>query len=631
MPELTFIRPWWLLALPLAVLVPWRAMVGGDTRWRQVCDPALLPHLLVDRRRREARLPRWLLGLAIALAVLALAGPSWRSVEQPLFRSDTATVVVLDLSRSMDAQDVRPSRLARARIEVADVLTRAADGQTALVVFAGDAFDIAPLTDDARTVVALLGRVSTTIAPIQGSRPDLGLSRALDLLTGAGARSGRVVLVTDGVEGEETAAAAARLAGAGYSLSVLGVGTGQGAPIPRPEGGFVRDGRGEIALATLDPEPLAAVAAAGRGRLVAMTADDADTEALLAGITPEASGAAAARDDGDARHTTIARDEGPWLALALLPLAAAGFRRGWLLAVALVAWLPLAPTPAQAESDGIDWQALWWRPDQRAARALAAGDPAAAAAAARSPDWRGSALYRAGDFEAAARAFATGDRPTDHYNRGNALARGGRLNEALAAYDAALAADPGLDDAQANRELVRRLLEQTGQQSRPDGGQGGGEAKPDTGGGRPDDGDGEGDGVRPDRDAAGEQATSPGDPAAGDGAESARSTPPHPGAEAPGDAAPSTADATGSAAGAGDQGASASAEPSAPRDAGTDARRVDAAGSGPDEAATESQQQAALETWLRKIPDDPGGLLRRKLALEHAHRGPPAGGTGPAW
>ena len=129
MDDFHFLRPLWLLGLPLGPLLAWnlwrRLQVG--VQWREVCDPHLLEHLLVAPAATRRRLPYWIVTAATTLALVALAGPAWERLEQPVYRTLNARVVVLDLSRSMDATDYLPSRLTRARFKVVDILRRSGD------------------------------------------------------------------------------------------------------------------------------------------------------------------------------------------------------------------------------------------------------------------------------------------------------------------------------------------------------------------------------------------------------------------------------------------------------------------------------------------------------------------------
>ncbi len=456
MPELFhFLQPLWLLALlPLLALLWWLRKPGEqDNAWRRVCDARLLPYLLTSPGSRASRLPLWLLAVGWLLIVVALADPVWEQQPQPVFRNEAARVVVLDLSNSMFSPDLKPSRLVRARYKVADILDQEFDGQTALVVFAGDAFAVTPLTNDSETVRALLSPLEPGLMPSQGSRVDLGLQKAGHLLRQAGALQGDILILTDGYEDDSALATAAELRQAGYRISVLGVGTEEGAPIPVAGGGFLRDNRDDIVVPALDPRALQALADAGGGRYATISSSAADLKRLLQITTPGMNAVTASTD-----HTTDSwRSHGSLIILLLLPLAALAFRRGWLMMLLVSVTVGIStPQPAMAAG----WDDLWLRPDQQASRALQAGDPAAAARLAADPALRGTAAYQAGDYEQALDAFSTSSRDAAAYNQGNALAQLGRYEDAIAAYDRALLAEPGMPDAVHNRAEVEKLLQQ---------------------------------------------------------------------------------------------------------------------------------------------------------------------------
>ena len=169
-----------------------------------------------------------------------------------MFRSEQAIVIALDLSRSMDAQDLTPSRLTRARLKILDILEARQSGQTALVVYSSNAFTVTPLTTDADTVAALVNSLSTDIMPSRGSYPVAAIKKSQTLLEQAGVAYGEVLLITDGGTSPAAERAAADLQKSGYSLSVLGVGTSEGAPIPRAGGGFVTDRSGNIVVPRIE-------------------------------------------------------------------------------------------------------------------------------------------------------------------------------------------------------------------------------------------------------------------------------------------------------------------------------------------------------------------------------------------
>lgn len=462
MTDFHFLRPWWLLALPVLALLLWawrkRQQGGGD--WRDVCDPELLPHLLIGTASRPAQRPLWLAGLAGSLAALALAGPAWEKLPAPVFRNLSALVIVLDLSPAMNAADLKPSRLERARFKIEDLLRARKDGQTALVAYAGDAFTVTPLTDDTATIAAQLAALSPELMPVQGQRADLGLMAAERLLKQAGLKDGDILLISGGEGAKAAEKFAAKLHAQGYRVSALGVGTPDGAPVPLPEGGFLKDEQGNILLPKLDASALAALASAGGGISRALRPDAEDLNALTSFFdrpaeTQEATGMAEAAQW---------REDGIYLLPLLLPLAALGFRRGWLGAGLLLMALAPAPEPAMA----FEWQDLWLTPDQRAQRELEAGQADAAAQRFQNPEWKAAAEYRAGQFPEAAQALQSLDTAASQYNRGNALANQGQYPEAIQAYDRALQLDPGNEDAAYNKKLVEEALKKQQEEKKQD-------------------------------------------------------------------------------------------------------------------------------------------------------------------
>ncbi|MGA8259093.1 MAG: VWA domain-containing protein [Arenicellales bacterium] len=321
-----FLRPDWLAAIPLwLALVIWvRRSARADSSWVRICDPRLLPFVVDTEGRTRSALFYPLAALAGLLVLTALAGPVWRELPQPVYRGKSALVIALDLSASMETADVDPSRLVVARHKILDLLHRRVDGQTALVAYAGDAFVVTPLTDDTRTIAAMLPSLDPGIMPAPGTRTDRAIDRARRLLEQAGAPRGRVLLVTDSESGPDIDQALERLNKAGYTLSVIGVGTPAGAPIPSGNG-YVKDNKGNIVLARLDEPALEALALKGGGVYARCRLDDADLRKVLA--PGRGTGAGAVRSS---LKTDRWREEGPWLLPLVLLLVLPLFRRGTL-------------------------------------------------------------------------------------------------------------------------------------------------------------------------------------------------------------------------------------------------------------------------------------------------------------
>ncbi len=582
-----WLRPEWLWALPfigaVTIVLARRRLAPGS--WQSVVDPALVPYVLSRTQVKKLDYRWWLILFGGVIAALSLAGPSWNRVEQPVFRSDQAVVIALDMSRSMDAQDLTPSRLTRARLKILDILERRSGGQTALVVYSSNAFTVTPLTDDADTIASLVNSLSTDIMPSRGSYPLAAINKGRQLLEQAGVALGEVLLITDGGTSPAAERAAEELQDAGYTLSVLGVGTPDGAPIPRAGGGFVTDRSGNIAVPRLEANGLRQLAAAGGGRYAVMTSDDADIDVLLSGEV----GSSNASDESLA--TDQWQEEGPWLLLLLLPLAALAFRRGLVLCL-FIFILPIAE-PAHAFS----WQDLWLTKDQQAQRLLEEGSASDAAGLFKDPNWRAVANYRAGDYGGSAAGFAEGEDARSLYNLGNALAKLGEFETAINAFDEVLEMDPDHADALYNRDLLKDMLEQN--QDSQSGDQGNQENSSEAGGGA----------QQSEGQSESEQA----------GQEGATGEPGSEGEQ--GDASVRDEEAANQE----DMEAMQAELERAAQEAmeqSAEAQEQEGMTQAEAEAMRRAQeQQQAMEQWLRRIPDDPGGLLRRKFRYQYQRQG----------
>jgi Ca-activated chloride channel family protein len=592
MADFHFLRPWWLALLPVAIWLIWKILrghaIGGG--WRSLVDAPLRAHVLAEPEvLRESRWPLIALLACGVLALVALAGPTWERLPVPAFRSEEALVVALDLSRSMDAGDVEPSRVARARLKVLDLLERRTAGQTALVVFSTHAFTVTPLTTDTRTISSLVGAVSTSIMPTQGSSLSSGLVKSASLLRQTGLRAGDILAITDADVASADVDLAAKLRGEGYKVSVLAVGTEQGAPIPRAEGGFVTDSQGAVVVPQLDVAGLQRVAAAGGGRFARLAPDDRDLAALF---PPSLPGAAALAAEAEQQKADIWRDRGGWLALALLPLLALSFRRGW---IAVWFLILLLPTP---RAHAFDWASLWQRPDQRGYEALQQEQNERAAKLFEDPQWRSAAQYRAGKFADSASSLTGVDSAEGNYNRGNALAKAGQLEGAIGAYDRALELDPELPDAAYNRDLVKDYLDKHPPPPKQDQPQGGGEQKQN----QNKNGQGQSSASKGDDQQSADQAQNRGDQQQEQSSGDSK--------EGNGEDSPSQKQA-------GDE-----------EQNGGQQQAANEQGQQPEQGrATESKDaehwadEQAAEQWLRRIPQDPGGLLRRKFLYQYQRLG----------
>ena len=433
--EFHFLQPLWLLSLPLLLALSYLWLRVRNTRqhWSAVCDPELLP-LLVKEGQASSRRAPVLAVLASLLLAVAAAQPVWEKQPAPAFKQGGAVVIAWDLSASMNATDIKPSRLQRSRFKIEDLLSKLTDSQVALLVYAGDAFVVTPLTEDADTIRAQLPAMLPEIMPSQGNRADKALQLAGEMLVQAGVQGGDILLVSDEVEPAQIAAQATRLRQQGRQLSILAVGSAQGAPIPTAQGPL-KDKQGKVILARTDLSQIQEAASLGGGNGVMLANDDSDLALLVAGFSQDKRTSV---ETGPPVDRWIAK--GPWLVLLTLPLLLPLFRRGML--NLLLPALLLGAVSAAPDAEAGLWQELsqelWQTPDQQAAEHYQGGDKAAAAKLFSDPRWKQVAQYENGEYEAALDSLPQPQTAADWYNRGNALTRTGQLDEAIAAYDQAL-------------------------------------------------------------------------------------------------------------------------------------------------------------------------------------------------
>ncbi len=624
---LQLLRPDWLWGLLLLIGINlWFGLRSARSRsWSNYCDPELLPYLLSDNSEGVRRWPGRLLNGVVVLTLLALSGPTWERIPQPLLQDQSAMVVLLDLSSSMDATDLKPSRLTRARLKLHDLLQHRRDGQTGLVVFAGSAFVVTPLTSDIATITALLGSLDTRMMPLQGSHPERALQTGVELLQQAGHRQGDLLLITDGVASsctERCSEIAASVAQSGYRLSVIAVGSEDGAPIPLPQGGFLKDSQGNIVIPGLELGPLQQMAAEGGGVMSLLRVDDADIEMVLAlgSGRPDAEQLAETQ-----REQQQWREEGPWLVLLLLPLVALFYRKG-LLIVPLILLLPL---PQSAEA--LEWGELWQRPDQLGAKLFEQGEYQRALPLMQDPEWQAATAYRTGDYQRAAELLEGVEQTEALYNRGNAQAQMGELAGAVETYRRALEMEPKQADALYNLEPVEKRLQQ--QQQRSESQQGEGDSEQESSPGQDSEQQDSEQQGQQSQSGEGEQGEQQSDPSESSG-ESGESQSSQQQQQQGSQSQPS--EQSGGESGRDDsaqQADSAQAEsgeeqsqPESQAEMDSEAEQQEEQGTQGTEATvgSESPQRPEMDAdaqWLRRIPDDPGGLLRRKFRYQYQQQG----------
>ncbi len=575
--EFHFIRPYWLLAIipaaVIAILLFKNKLNQGN--WSNVCDEELMPFILQEKAVPHNRWTLSLGSLASLLIITALAGPTWERLPSPVFRNDAALVIALDLSLSMNSSDIKPTRLSRARFKIADILRQRKDGQTALLVYAGDVFTVTPLTEDTETIASQLSALTTDIMPSQGSNTVLAIEKAVELLKQAGLQSGEILLITDAVNYDETVNTVESLAD--YHLSILGVGTAEGAPIKVAQGGFLKDRQGNIVLPKLNSNELSRLASKGNGIYKTISDDDSDIESLLkqfdTSIEKQSS-------SDNSLFIEQWNEKGPWLLLLALPLVALQFRKG-LLSFAFICLLPF-PKPSYA----LEWKDLWQTHDQQAQQAFKQKKYQQASEQFDSLQWKAASQYKAGMIKEAAETLNKDESAIGLYNKGNALAQQGKLKEALEAYKRSLEKNPSNEDAKYNIELVEKELEKQ-KQSQQDKQQGDDKEKSE-----------QKDGEQQDKDQQ-----------SGESEDQQKQQ-----SEQDSDSKPS-------------ENQKNEQEQEQEQQSQSENEKQDKQETEEKQAQQKAQsseydeKQQADDQWLERIPDDPAGLLKRKFKYQYGQRG----------
>lgn len=442
-----FERPYWfLVVIPLGILMyVLYTNIKMKSNWQELCDHHLLKYLMVKRVSNSLQGP--LIGLLILwlFASVALVGPVLSKQKVRIYNDKQSKIILLDMSTSMYSNDVKPSRFERAKFKVLDLLKLIKTGQTALVAFAGDAFTVTPLTDDTNTIKLHMTNLEPNIMPVQGSRSDLALQKGLQLLEQGAVASGEIILITDEID-KRSFEEASNILAAGHRISVIAVGTQEGAPVPLRGGGFLKDRSGAIVIPKVDMKSLAALARKGGGYFANMTTDDSDLNIIM-----QNSHNMQNAEESD-QYAEIKRDIGPWLVLLMLPIFALGFRKGLLNIVILCCVMNYG------ELYAFELDSLLWNKNQQAKEKFDQKKYDDSAKTFTDSEWKAAAHYKNKNWQEALKEYQKIDTADGYYNRGNTLAKLNRFEEAIQAYDQALALQKEHEDARHNKKLIMDLL-----------------------------------------------------------------------------------------------------------------------------------------------------------------------------
>jgi len=486
-----FVRPFWLLAIIVLLIVLWllKKHRFHQSPWQKLLPPHLSGVLVEGAANSSApnKIPlhqRLFLSRPLfigLLSIIALAGPAWQKLPQPVYQTERGSVLIMDMSYSMYATDIKPNRLTRARFKAIDLLNKISDGDVGLIAYAGDAFVISPLTQDIKNIELLLPSLTPEIMPELGANPYAALTLAHEMLSNAGHLTGDIYWFTDDVDNEELSDIYDWSSKYAHHLNILGIGSQNGAPIKLPSGELLKDNNGAIVVPRLPSQKLQSLAARGQGNYQTISNDDSDIDNLISklDVLDNNKSKQQSQQTGDQWQ-----EQGAWLLLLVLPLALSYFRRGGailllpltclplllLLSISLVSPVSFADENSEnseraAESSFLQktWQGLWKTQNQQAQQQYNQENYQGAAQQFEDSQWQGSAHYKAGNYQQALDAFSQGeqaDSANSLYNQGNSLAQMQKYDQAIAAYQKALKKDPDLQDAKDNMEKLKQQQKQ---------------------------------------------------------------------------------------------------------------------------------------------------------------------------
>lgn len=462
-----FLRPQWLWALVpvLGFSLLLSRRLDPERQWRRLIAPHLLTHLRIGAEDGFRLRPIHLVTMVALFATLGVAGPTWNREISP-FAEDTAPLVIaLDLSQSMNAVDVQPSRLERAKQKIRDLLALRPGSRTALIAYAGSAHTVLPLSDDPTMFEVFLDGLNTDVMPAVGKEPSDALVLAETILA-RDSVPGSILFLTDGIAVEHIPSFVRHSEESTDGVMVLAFGTTEGGPVRTAPNQFATDEQGRRIVATLDREGLETLADQAGVFVGGATVDGEDVERVQRRIQSHLR--VVQQDDPTARW----KDFGYYLVYPIALLTLFWFRRGWTVrwgaALIVLSTVGCAPEPGS----GLGFADLWLTPDQQGRYLFERGRYEEAGDRFEDFMWQGTARYRAGDMDGAILAFARADSPEAHFALGNTYARIGSTEASIenseasiasyeasiASYERALTLRPDWAEARENRELVQSLL-----------------------------------------------------------------------------------------------------------------------------------------------------------------------------
>lgn len=304
-----FLRPLWFIAFIPAIILFisfYKNKAKHEDIWQKHCDAHLIKHLMIDStaNRDNTTLASFIL-VIWSLVIIALAGPTWSMYSDNVYQKNIARVIALDVSQSMNNNDVSPSRLERAKYKTLDLLKSYKEGQTGMVVFSSEPFVVSPLSSDSKTIANMIPVINSSIVPVQGADIGKALQKSAKLISDAGFSKGQILLITDNEPTDNDNKIAKELSASGYQINVLAIGSSNDKSTDK----YFED-----------------LASAGNGNYMFFTKDNSDVEYFSNDNSVQDS----AKSTTNSTANNLWKDEGHWLIWLAIILAVFLARKGWL-------------------------------------------------------------------------------------------------------------------------------------------------------------------------------------------------------------------------------------------------------------------------------------------------------------
>lgn len=447
-----FLRPQllWLLVPALLSFIIALAGLRETIKWKEVIAPHLRPFMI---KRGSERIKKWMhlaLFICVSAAIIGASGPSWRKIEEPEKILETPLVILLDLSQSMLATDIQPTRLERAKFKIQDFLEAKPGALIALIGFAGTAHTIVPLTRDYNIIKSHIKTLSPAVMPFPGSDLEKALVLA-DTITGRTEAPGNILLISDDFTETSFSQVQQFVVNTNNQVTILAMNTLGGANIPaKRKNQVLKDSNGDVVRSALDKNILEKMASLENVSIAALTLDKSDVQLLAKHISENLEFKEAAEE-----KENNWKDDGLWLVIPFAFVLLLWFRKGWVIYGLLIM---VTFSSCGEESKFID---LWETKDFQAQQHYNKSEFNQAGQLYTDPIYQGVAWYKAGNYDKAIEAFEQDTTAMGAYNLGLAYYKNGDYAASALAFGKAIEIDPELDAAKRNQAAAQNILEGT--------------------------------------------------------------------------------------------------------------------------------------------------------------------------